>query len=57
MTDTKLTSGDFTEAAEPFRLFAAWLDDAAKSEPNDPNGVARATVDEDGMPDVRLVLL
>ncbi|TIU38753.1 MAG: pyridoxamine 5'-phosphate oxidase, partial [Mesorhizobium sp.] len=50
MSDTELTSGDFTEAAEPFRLFAAWLDDATKSEPNDPNGVALATVDADGMP-------
>jgi pyridoxamine 5'-phosphate oxidase len=57
MSQTELTSGDFTEAAEPFRLFAEWLDDAAKSEPNDPNGVALATVDEDGMPDVRMVLL
>ena len=57
MTDTVLTSGDFTEAAEPFRLFGAWLEDAAKSEPNDPNGLALATVDEDGMPDVRMVLL
>jgi pyridoxamine 5'-phosphate oxidase len=51
------TSGDFTEAAEPFRLFAEWLDDAVKSEPNDPNGVALATVDETGMPNVRMVLL
>jgi pyridoxamine 5'-phosphate oxidase len=57
MSQTELTSGDFTEAAEPFRLFAEWLDDAVKSEPNDPNGVALATVDEDGMPDVRMVLL
>ena len=57
MSDTELTSGDFTESAEPFRLFAAWLDDATKSEPNDPNGLALATVDEDGMPDVRMVLL
>jgi pyridoxamine 5'-phosphate oxidase len=57
MTDTVLKSGDFTEAAEPFRLFAAWLEDATKSEPNDPNGLALATVDEDGMPDVRMVLL
>ena len=57
MTDTVLTSDDFTEAAEPFRLFGAWLEDAAKSEPNDPNGLALATVDEDGMPDVRMVLL
>jgi pyridoxamine 5'-phosphate oxidase len=57
MTDTELKSGDFTEAAEPFRLFAAWLEDATKNEPNDPNGLALATVDEDGMPDVRMVLL
>ena len=53
----KLTTSDFTAAAEPFRLFAEWLEDATKSEPNDPNGVALATVDADGMPDVSMVLL
>jgi pyridoxamine 5'-phosphate oxidase len=52
-----LTTNDFTEAEEPFRLFAAWLEDATRMEPNDPNGVALATVDADGMPDVRMVLL
>lgn len=57
MAESTLTSGDFTESAEPFRLFAAWLEDAGRSEPNDPNGVALATVDTDGMPDVRMVLL
>jgi pyridoxamine 5'-phosphate oxidase len=57
MSETELTSGDFTEAAEPFRLFAAWLDEATKSEINDPNGVALATVDAEGMPNVRMVLL
>ena len=57
MSETELTTGDFTEAAEPFRLFGAWLDDATKSEINDANGVALATVDADGMPDVRMVLL
>lgn len=57
MTGSELTSGDFTENTEPFRLFATWLDDATKSEINDPNGVAVATVDEDGLPDVRMVLL
>jgi pyridoxamine 5'-phosphate oxidase len=57
MSQSELTSGDFTEAAEPFRLFAEWLGDAVKSEPNDPNGVALATVDETGMPNVRMVLL
>ncbi|TIM55688.1 MAG: pyridoxamine 5'-phosphate oxidase, partial [Mesorhizobium sp.] len=57
MSETELTSGDFAEAAEPFRLFAAWLDDATKSEINDPNSVALATVDAEGMPNVRMVLL
>ncbi len=57
MAETELTSSDFTESAEPFRLFGAWLEDAATSEPNDPTGVALATVDADGMPDVRMVLL
>ncbi|WP_378943931.1 pyridoxamine 5'-phosphate oxidase [Mesorhizobium sp. ANAO-SY3R2] len=57
MTDTGLKSGDFTESAEPYRLFAAWLQDATASEPNDPNAVALATVDTDGLPDVRMVLL
>ncbi|TIP25799.1 MAG: pyridoxamine 5'-phosphate oxidase, partial [Mesorhizobium sp.] len=57
MNESELTSGDFAEALEPFRLFAEWLDDAVKSEINDPNGVALATVDADGMPDVRMVLL
>ena len=57
MAETQLTSGDFTQAEEPFRLFGNWLEDATKSELNDPNGVALATVDQDGMPDVRMVLL
>ncbi len=52
-----LTSGDFTQADEPMRLFAAWLDDATRSEPRDPTAMALATVDPDGMPDVRMVLL
>jgi pyridoxamine 5'-phosphate oxidase len=49
--------GDFTEAEEPLDLFAAWLADAEKSEPNDPNAVALASVDETGLPNVRMVLL
>jgi pyridoxamine 5'-phosphate oxidase len=52
-----LTTGDFTQSAEPFRLFADWLADAQASEPNDPNAVALATVDADGLPNVRMVLL
>jgi pyridoxamine 5'-phosphate oxidase len=56
-TPGELISGDFTAAQEPFALFAAWLTEATRSEPNDPNAMALATVDEDGMPDVRMVLL
>ena len=50
-------TGDFAEASEPFRLFEEWLAEAARSEPNDPNAMALATVDADGLPDVRMVLL
>lgn len=42
---------------EPFALFADWLAEAKKTEPNDPNAMALATVDAAGMPDVRMVLL
>src|ERR1043166_4333698 len=54
---TPLTSGDFTEAAEPFALFGEWFAEACKSEPNDPNAMSLATVDADGLPDVRMVLM
>ncbi len=57
MSESRLTSSDFTEENEPFTLFAAWLQDATASEINDPNGVALASVDEEGMPSVRMVLL
>lgn len=57
MVQTELTTDDFTEAGEPFSLFRQWLADAEKSEPNDPNALALATVDKDGLPDVRMVLL
>ncbi|HEU4986640.1 MAG TPA: pyridoxamine 5'-phosphate oxidase [Rhizobiaceae bacterium] len=59
MTDnvSDAPKSDFTESMEPYRLFAQWLADAEKSEPNDPNAVALATVDAEGMPNVRMVLL
>jgi pyridoxamine 5'-phosphate oxidase len=52
-----LRSGDFTEADEPYALFDAWFEDAKAKEPADPNAMALATVDGDGLPDVRMVLL
>jgi pyridoxamine 5'-phosphate oxidase len=42
---------------DPLALFGEWLKEAGKSEPNDGNAMALATVDEAGMPDVRMVLL
>ncbi len=52
-----LTSGDFVNAAEPFALFAKWFDDAKAKELNDPEAMAIATADANGMPDVRMVLM
>jgi pyridoxamine 5'-phosphate oxidase len=52
-----LTGGDFTEAEEPWRLFAAWFADAERAEPVNPNAMTLATVDGDGLPNARMVLL
>ena len=53
----ELTTGDFTEAESPWVLFKAWMEEATRSEPADPNAMALATVDPDGLPNVRMVLL
>jgi pyridoxamine 5'-phosphate oxidase len=50
-------SGDFTTAEKPLALFAAWFEEARKTEPNDPDAMALATADADGLPNVRMVLL
>lgn len=42
---------------DPFSIAARWLAEAEQSEPNDPNAIALATVDESGMPNARMVLL
>lgn len=57
MDPRNLTESDFTGRSDPLPLFAEWLEDAKRSEINDPNGVALATVDPAGLPDVRMVLL
>jgi pyridoxamine 5'-phosphate oxidase len=49
-------SGKFA-GDDPFALARAWLAEAEATEPNDPNAIALATVDADGMPNVRMVLL
>ncbi len=50
-------SGNFTEAEDPLRLFATWFDDATRAEASEPTAMALATVDADGLPNVRMVLL
>lgn len=50
-------SDDFVARNDPFILFAEWLREAAEVEINDPTAMSLATVDADGLPDVRMVLL
>ena len=42
---------------DPFAIARAWLAEAEPREPNDPNAIALATADADGLPNVRMVLL
>lgn len=42
---------------DPFAIAKAWLTEAEAREPNDPNAIALSTVDAQGMPNVRMVLL
>lgn len=49
-------SGHFA-GDDPFEIARTWLAEAEKTEPNDPNAIALATVDAEGMPNVRMVLL
>src|ERR1700748_2502727 len=53
----ELTSGDSTESEEPLRLFADCSAPAQSSEPVNPEAMTLATVDADGMPNARMVLL
>src|SRR6056297_1912068 len=43
--------------ADPYAIARDWLETAGGTEPNDPNAVAVATVDADGLPNLRMVLL
>ena len=49
-------SGIF-EGESPFDIIQRWMAEAEASEPNDPNAIALSTVDADGMPNARMVLL
>ena len=50
-------AADFMYAGDPFALFEQWFADARRHEINDPEGMAVASADADGMPNVRMVLL
>lgn len=53
MTDrTGIFAGD-----SPFEIARSWLAEAEKAEPNDANAIALSTVDADGLPNARMVLL
>ena len=51
------SAGDFFAASNPMALFADWFADAQGHEINDPNAMALATADADGLPNIRMVLL
>jgi pyridoxamine 5'-phosphate oxidase len=53
----ELTTGNLVNEAEPFDSFEKLLAEAVKSEPNDPTAMSLATVDSDGLPDLRMVLM
>ncbi len=57
MSTTETEQQDFTTRDEPFQLFADWLEEARATEPNDPTAMSVATVDGDGLPNVRMTLL
>lgn len=49
--------GGIFAGENPFEIARTWLSEAEKSEPNDPNAIALSTVDADGLPNARMVLL
>ncbi|HEY4113661.1 MAG TPA: pyridoxamine 5'-phosphate oxidase [Rhizomicrobium sp.] len=52
-----IDDGGIAVRDDPFVLFDAWMEEAKKSEPNEPNAMALATADAEGRPNVRMVLL
>ena len=47
----------FLDQEDPIQLFKIWMEEAEKSEPNDPNALSLATSNKDSFPSVRVVLL
>ena len=57
MTEFRDQRPDFTPATDPFALFASWVAEAERTEPEDPNAMALATVDAQGLANLRMILL
>lgn len=61
MTDQSLTAKVYDDndksEIDPFELFEEWFEEARNTEVNDPNAMALASADTDGMPDVRVMLM
>ena len=47
----------FLDLNDPMELFKIWMNDAKKTEINDPNALALGTSDQNNFPSVRMVLL
>ena len=47
----------FLDLEDPIQLFNEWMEEAKKTEPNDPNAVSLATSNKNNIPSVRMVLL
>ena len=47
----------FLDKSDPIDLFEDWMNEARKTEPNDPNAVALGTSDQNNSPSIRMVLL
>jgi pyridoxamine 5'-phosphate oxidase len=56
LTDRLFNDSDVS-ILDPFEIFEEWFALAVSSEPNDPHAMAVASVDAEGMPDVRMVLM
>ena len=56
LNERTLTPGNLDACEDPFTLFSRWFEDARTHEVNDPEAMSLATVDDEGLPDVRMVL-
>jgi pyridoxamine 5'-phosphate oxidase len=57
MTEFRDQAPDFTAATDPLAVFSSWMEEAEKTESSDPNAMALATVDAEGVPNARMILL